>query len=100
MEGYVGEQGANYSALRGSFRRRGEFQVFHHSSFEPAFYGSSHCWVSGEFLEQCLVVDVIEASLYVCVQDIFPLLADTVEDGSNGIKAGPSRAESVAIWLE
>src|SRR5258708_36558339 len=100
MQGYVGEQGANHAPLRSSLRCGGEFQIFHHSGFEPAFYGSSHCGVGGELLEQCLVVDVIEAAFYVCVQDILALLADTAEDGSNGIEAGPSRAESVAIWLE
>jgi hypothetical protein len=43
---------------------------------------------------------VIEAAFYVCIQDILVLLADRIEDGSNGIEAGPSRAESVAVWRE
>jgi len=43
---------------------------------------------------------VIEASLDVCVEDVFVLLAGGSKDGLDRIVRRAARAEAVAIWLK
>ena len=46
------------------------------------------------------MVDVVETTLYIRVQNIFALETDIVEDCSSRIMGIASRSETVAIGLE
>ena len=53
-----------------------------------------------QFVEQCLVIDAVEALGDIGIKHVLGFQSDAAKDGFDRIVAGPSRAEAVAVRLE
>jgi hypothetical protein len=51
-------------------------------------------------VEECVVADIVEATGYIRIQDIDGLESDRIKDGRNGIMAGASGPEAIAVGLK
>ena len=92
--------GDTRNPLRGSSWRLFKDSVINDTRLEPGFDDLSHCRVGVEFFEKFLMVDVIERTFDIGIQDILGLVSDGDKDSGDGIMTGTPRAKSVAVWLE
>jgi len=90
----------NDAPLWGSGERGEEVLPIQHSRLEPGLNGSAEGGERVQLVEKRLMVDGVEASLNVRIQDIFLLSAAPKEACFDGIVAGSSRTKPVAVWLE
>ena len=74
-----------WTSLRGSGCRWLEHVVFQDSCFEPGFDGAPHRRKGLEFVDECFVIDLVEAIRTICIQYIFGLFANVNENGLDGI---------------
>src|ERR1700738_1401591 len=68
MQSYIGKQGRDHAALRGSLLGRGELSSCHDPCLEPPFDEMGELGVGVQLLEEGFMLDGIKASLDIGIQ--------------------------------
>ena len=92
--------GRDHAALRSSFLRAAQLQVFHHPGLEPLLDDPAQDRQGIQFVQKRLVCDAVETFPDVRIQCVFALAANAVENAFQGVVTGSSRSEAVGVRLE